>query len=150
MATSKKKQSSKSLEIYLPDLSTSFKLPLYEPPVSAGFPSPAEDYTDKSIDLNKELIRNPYSTFLARVKGFSMKDAGIEPGDILVVDKSLEAQNDRIAVCFIDGDFVLKRIKKDKDCVWLMPENKDFKPIRITAENDFCVWGIVTYVIKKV
>jgi len=145
----KKKNTGKSLEFFLPDLSTSMELPLFVPPVSAGFPSPAEDYTDKSIDLNKELIKNPYATFLARVKGFSMKDAGIEPGDILVIDKSLEPQNNKIAVCFTDGDFVLKRIRKDKDCVWLMPENKDFKPIKITEENDFCVWGIVTYVIKK-
>ena len=146
----KKKNPTKSLDIYLPDLSTSLELPLFVPPVSAGFPSPAEDYTDKSIDLNKELIKNPYATFLARVKGFSMKDAGIGPGDILVIDKSLEPQNNKIAVCFIDGDFVLKRIRKDKDCVWLLPENSDFKPIKITDENDFCVWGIVTYVIKKV
>ncbi len=144
-----KKKKEQNLEIFLPDTSTSLELPLYEPPVSAGFPSPAEDYTDKSIDLNKELIKNPYATFLARVKGFSMKDAGIEPGDILVVDKSLEPQNNKIAVCFIDGEFVLKRIHTDKDCVWLLPENKDFKPLKITADNDFCVWGIVTYVIKK-
>jgi len=144
-----KKKTVKNIEIFLPDLSTSLELPLFAPPVSAGFPSPAEDYTDKSIDLNKELIKNPYSTFLARVKGFSMKDAGIEPDDILVIDKSLEPENNKIAVCFIDGEFVLKRIKTDKNCVWLMPENKDFKPIKITEENDFCVWGIVTYVIKK-
>ena len=144
-----KKKTKQNLEIFLPDISTLLELPFFEAKVSAGFPSPAEDYTDKSIDLNKELIKNPYSTFLARVKGFSMKDAGIEPDDILVIDKSLEPENKKIAVCFIDGEFVLKRIKTDKDCVWLMPENSDFKPIKITEENDFCVWGIVTYVIKK-
>lgn len=146
---SKIKKAGKVLEIYLPDMSTELEIPIFTPPVSAGFPSPAEDYTDRSIDLNKELIKNPYATFLARVKGFSMKDAGIEPDDILVIDKSLEPENNKIAVCFIDGEFVLKRIKKGKDCVWLMPENKDFNPIKITEENDFCVWGIVTYVIKK-
>ena len=145
----KKKNQTNTLEIYLPDVSTSLNLPLFAPPISAGFPSPAEDYTDRSIDLNKELIKNPYATFLARVKGFSMRDAGIAPGDILVIDKSLEPQDHKIAVCFIDGDFVLKRIKKEKDCVYLMPENEDFKPIKITEENDFCVWGIVTYIIKK-
>ena len=144
-----KKKTERGIEIYIPDTSTPLELPFFAATVSAGFPSPAEDYTDKSIDLNKELIKNPYATFLARVKGFSMKDAGIEPDDILVIDKSLEAENNKIAVCFIDGEFVLKRIKTDKDCVWLMPENKDFKPIKITEENDFCVWGIVTYVIKK-
>ncbi len=144
-----KKKTKQNLEIFLPDTSTPLELPFFATKVSAGFPSPAEDYTDKSIDLNKELIKNPYATFLARVKGFSMKDAGIEPDDILVIDKSLEPENKKIAVCFIDGEFVLKRIKTDKDCVWLMPENQDFKPIKITEENDFCVWGIVTYVIKK-
>lgn len=147
--TPKKKAKSTGLDIFLPDLSTELELPLFAPPISAGFPSPAEDYTDRSIDLNKELIKNPYATFLARVKGFSMKDAGIEPGDILVIDKSLEPENNRIAVCYIDGEFVLKRIRKDKDCVWLIPENDAFKPIKITEENDFCVWGIVTYMIKK-
>ena len=147
--TPKKKAKSTGLDIFLPDLSTELELPLFAPPISAGFPSPAEDYTDRSIDLNKELIKNPYATFLARVKGFSMKDAGIEPGDILVIDKSLEPENNRIAVCYIDGEFVLKRIRKDKDCVWLIPENEAFKPIKITEENDFCVWGIVTYMIKK-
>jgi len=143
------KKTKQNLEIFLPDMSTTIALPFFATPVSAGFPSPAEDYTDKSIDLNKELVKNPYATFLARVKGFSMKDAGIEPGDILVIDKSLEPENNKIAVCFIDGEFILKRIKTAKDCVWLMPENNDFKAIKITEENDFCVWGIVTYVIKK-
>ncbi len=139
----------KHLEFILPDMTQSVELPLLVPPVSAGFPSPADDYTDSSIDLNKELIKNPFSTFLARVKGYSMQDAGIEPGDILVIDKSLEPQNNKIAVCFLDGEFVLKRIKIDKNCAWLMPANKAYEPIKITAENNFCVWGIVTYVIKK-
>ncbi|MDD3875294.1 MAG: translesion error-prone DNA polymerase V autoproteolytic subunit [Bacteroidales bacterium] len=145
---SQKKKSS-ALEFFIPDTSVSLDLPLLVQAVSAGFPSPAEDYTDNVIDLNKELIRHPYATFLARVKGLSMKDAGIEPGDILVIDKSLDPADGKIAVCFIDGEFVLKRIKIEKDCAWLMPANEKFKPLRITEDNNFQVWGIVTYVIKK-
>jgi len=143
------KKKTHTLEFLLPNTKTALDLPLFIPPVSAGFPSPAEDYTENSIDLNKELIKNPYATFLARVKGLSMKDVGIEPEDILVIDKSLEPENNKIAVCFIDGEFVLKRIKIEKNFVWLMPENIDFHPIKITEDNNFCVWGIVTYVIKK-
>jgi len=144
-----KKKKNSGLEFFIPDASVPLELPLLIPPVSAGFPSPAEDYTDNVIDLNKELIRNPYATFFAKVKGFSMKDAGIEPGDILVIDKSLEPANGKIAVCFIDGEFVLKRIKIGKDGVWLMPANDNYLPLKITEENNFHVWGIVTYVIKK-
>lgn len=146
---SNKKEKAQELSFMLPDITNAVELPLLSPQVSAGFPSPAEDYTDNTIDLNKELIKNPYATFLARVKGFSMKEAGIEPGDILVIDKSLEPEDNKIAVCFLDGEFVLKRIKTDKNCAWLMPANKDFAPIKITEDNNFCVWGIVTYIIKK-
>jgi len=117
--------------------------------ISAGFPSPAGDYIDIAIDLNKELVKNPNSTFLGRVKGLSMRDAGIDDKDILIVDKSLEPQNGKIAVCFIDGEFTLKRINIQKKEVFLMPANEDYKPLKITEENNFVIWGIVTYVIKK-
>lgn len=118
--------------------------------VSAGFPSPAEEYIELSLDLNKALIENPSSTFFAKVKGHSMRDAGIFDGDIIVIDKSLNPANGQKAVCYIDGEFTLKTLKVDKNGVWLMPANSEFKPLKITAENDFMVWGIVTYVIHKV
>ncbi len=125
-------------------------LPYAEQGISAGFPSPAEDFLDISIDLNKEFIKNPSATFYGRVKGNSMKDAGLENGDLLIIDKSLEPKNGKIAVCFIDGEFTVKRIKIEKKIVWLIAENKDYQPIKVTSENELLIWGIVTTVIKKV
>ena len=127
---------------------TELNLPLASS-ISAGFPSPAEEYLELSLDLNKALIDNPSSTFFGRVKGHSMRDAGIFDGDIIVIDKSLNPSNGQKAVCYIDVEFTLKTLKVDKSGVWLMPANSDFKPIKITEENDFMVWGIVTYVIHK-
>lgn len=115
----------------------------------AGFPSPAEDFSEVSIDLNVELIKHPASTFFCRVSGDSMQDMGINDGDLLVIDKSLEPQDGKVAVCYIDGDFTLKEIKIEKDCCWLIPANKDFSPIKVTADNEFLVWGIVTHAIKS-
>ena len=117
--------------------------------LSAGFPSPAEEYIELAIDLNKELIKHPAATFYARVKGSSMIDAGIADGDLLIIDKALEPKDGDIAVCFIDGEFTLKRLALKEDGIYLMPANAEFKPIRITEENDFLVWGIVAYVIHK-
>jgi len=124
-------------------------LPLAGTPVSAGFPSPADDYVEAGIDLNRELIRNPGATFFGRVKGSSMKNAGINEGDVLVIDKSIEPSDGAVAVCFIDGEFTVKRIKIEKNVVHLIPENDEYKPVVVTCDNDFMVWGIVTYVIKK-
>jgi len=104
---------------------------------------------DISIDLNKELVKNPSATFYARVKGNSMIDAGIHDGDLIIIDKSLEPADGKIAVCFIDGEFTIKRIKIDRDCCWLVPANDDFNPIRVTEENEFLVWGIVVHVIRS-
>ena len=98
------------LDFYTPDFTTELKLPLAGSPVSAGFPSPAEDYIEMALDLNKELVKHPEATFYARVKGHSMIDAGIEDGDLLVIDKALEQKDGDIAVCFIDGEFTLKRL----------------------------------------
>ena len=117
--------------------------------VSAGFPSPAADFLDTSIDLNEYLIKHPSTTFLAITSGFSMKDAGIHDKDILIIDKSLEPTDGKIAVCIIDGEFVLKRLKVDKLGIWLMPANPLFKPIRVSEFQDFEIWGIVTYSIQK-
>jgi DNA polymerase V len=136
-----------SIHPVFPD--SAISLPLAGTGISAGFPSPADEYMEAGIDLNVELIRNPDATFFGRVKGYSMKDAGISDGDVLVIDKSLEPRNGSIAVCFLDGEFTVKRILKEKEALFLLPANNEFKPIRITEENDFLVWGIVTYVIKK-
>ncbi|GIV26394.1 MAG: SOS-response transcriptional regulator UmuD-like protein [Bacteroidia bacterium] len=137
------------IEIFRNAPDHSISLPFIETPISAGFPSPALDYIDKSIDLNTLLIKHPSATFFGRVSGFSMKDAGIDDGDILIIDRSIEPSDNKIAVCFIDGEFTAKRIRLIKNELWLYPENSNFEPIRITEENNFIIWGIVTYVIKK-
>jgi len=137
-----------SLEIFRPDLSTEIPLPYADMGVQAGFPSPAQDYISESIDLNRELIRHPASTFYAKVEGNSMIDEGIEPGDILVIDRSLEPFDGDLAVCCLDGDFTLKRIRLRKDEVWLIPSNEAFDPILVTPDCRFEVWGVVTHTIK--
>lgn len=139
----------KNLEIYSIDPSTHLPLPYADEGIKAGFPSPAQDYMEMAIDLNKELIKHPSSTFYGRVKGESMKDAGVLDGDVLIIDKSLEPHTGDMAVCFVDGEFTLKYIEIDKDVIYLMPANEEYPPIKVTADNNFIIWGIVTYVIKK-
>lgn len=145
----RKINTNKNLEFFTPDFNSELSIPLAGSKVSAGFPSPAEDFLDLSIDLNKELVRNPSSTFYARVKGESMKGVGIDNGDLLVIDKSIEPKNNSIAVCFIDGEFTVKRIKIEKKVCYLKAENEDFKDIKVTEENEFLIWGIVLHVIKS-
>ncbi len=138
------------LIFFVPNLESELRIPYIKDGVSAGFPSPAADFMETNIDLNKELSDNPLATFYIKVKGNSMIDAGINDKDVLVVDRSLEPQNNKIAICFIDGEFTVKRIKLEKDCLYLMPENSNYKPIKVTEENQLVIWGIVTYVIKNV
>ena len=123
---------------------------LVEQGISAGFPSPADDFKEVRISLDRELIKNKEATFYARVSGDSMVDAGLDDGDLLVIDRSLSPENGKIAICFIDGDFTVKRIKKERDKFYLIPENKNYKKIRIKKEDTLLIWGIVTYVIKKI
>jgi len=137
------------LDIYSALTETELKLPLVNSGISAGFPSPALDFVDLTIDLNLHLIKHPSSTFYGLVKGHSMKNIGIHDGDLLVIDKSIEPIDNKIAVCYIDGEFTLKRIKLEKNQCWLIPENENYKTIKVTEENDFLIWGIVTYVIKS-
>jgi DNA polymerase V len=138
-----------NLTFYKPDLDANITAPFLGT-VSAGFPSPALDFMEKRIDLNKELSDNALATFYIKVDGNSMTDAGIDDKDVLVVDRSIEPANGKIAICFIDGNFTVKRLKIEKDGVWLMPENEKYTPIKITDDNQFAIWGMVTYVIKKV
>ncbi len=133
---------------YRAEVKTALELQYVSSGISAGFPSPADDFLDLNIDLNNHLIKNPSSTFYGKVRGNSMIDAGIHNGDLLIIDKSLEPQNNKIAVCFIDGEFTVKRIKIEKDTVWLIAENKDYPPIKVTKDNDLIIWGIVINVIK--
>jgi DNA polymerase V len=139
-----------SISIFRPEVGGELFLPVLSAGISAGFPSPAMDFMDVSIDLNQLMIKHPSATFFGRVQGTSMLDAGISDGDLLVIDRSLSPANNKIAVCFVDGEFTIKRIQKEVDCCWLMPANEKYKPIKVTNDNDFLVWGIVTHVIKKV
>lgn len=138
-----------NLEFFRADTSVSLDLPFADTGVRAGFPSPAQDFMEYALDLNKELIRHPASTFLARVQGDSMKDAGVCDGDMLVIDKSLAPFDGAMAVCCIDGEFTLKFIKIAKKGLWLVPANELYRPLLITEQNNFLIWGIVTYSIHN-
>ncbi len=137
------------IDIFSADTETELALPFVDEGISAGFPSPALDFIDLTIDLNKHLIKHPSATFYGRVKGVSLKNAGINDNDLLIIDRSLEPKNDKIAICYIDGEFTAKRLKIENKQVWLMPENEDYQPIKITDDNELIIWGIVTHVIKS-
>jgi DNA polymerase V len=128
---------------------TILKLPLVSASVEAGFPSPADDHLERGIDLNEELIRNPAATFLVRVKGESMRDAGIDSGDILVVDRSVIPSDRGIVVAMIDGEFTVKRFRKRNGRVTLEAENPSFPAIEVGEDQELTIWGSVTYVIHR-
>lgn len=139
---------SPTLTIYTDNTTDKVERPLVGN-IKAGFPSPADDFIELSIDLNKELIRNKDATYFGRVSGNSMMNVGIADGDLVVIDKSISPTDGKIAVCNIDGEFTIKRIKIEKDCVWLVAENDDFKPIKVSGDSQLEIWGVVTSVIKK-
>ncbi|MCQ2236517.1 MAG: translesion error-prone DNA polymerase V autoproteolytic subunit [Bacteroidales bacterium] len=137
------------IEIYKPDESTEYDLPYADGGIHAGFPSPAQDYMCKSLDLNKLIIRHPSSTFYGRVVGDSMIGEDIAQGDIVVIDKSLEPCNGDIAVCFVDGEFTLKFIDIRNGKLFLCPANSNYPEIEIAEGDDFRVWGVVTHTIRN-
>ncbi|MDE5837956.1 MAG: translesion error-prone DNA polymerase V autoproteolytic subunit [Paramuribaculum sp.] len=137
------------IQLYYPDLATSLPLPFADDGIRAGFPSPAQDYISATIDLNETLVEHPAATFYARVVGDSMAEEGITEGDIIVIDKSIEPQHGDLAVCCLDGEFTLKRLRfVSANRIFLMPSNRKYRPIEVTPDNNFIVWGIVTYTIK--
>ena len=139
-----------SLNFFTPKKEDNVGQWLSEQGISAGFPSPADDFKEIRISLDKELVKNKEATFYARVSGDSMVEAGLEDGDLLIIDRSLNPENGKIAVCLVEGEFTVKRIKKFKKRIYLTPENKKYNPIEIKEEDELIIWGIVTYVIKKV
>ena len=139
-----------ALTFFSPKASTSNGAIFFDTGISAGFPSPADDFRETRISLDEELINNKEATFFARVSGQSMIGAGLDDNDLLVIDRSIEPKNNKIAVCFLDGEFTVKRLRVSGDEVWLQPENPDYPIIKITEANNFVIWGIVTNVIKKV
>ncbi|HMI07376.1 MAG TPA: translesion error-prone DNA polymerase V autoproteolytic subunit [Flavobacterium sp.] len=136
------------LEFFLPDLSSEMEVDFADVGISAGFPSPALDFMKTRIDINKLLNLNPLTTFFAKASGDSMIGAGILDNAFLVIDRSLPPQDKKIAICFIDGEFTVKRLKVDKKGISLLAENDKYKPIAVTEDNHFVVWGIVTHVIN--
>ena len=123
---------------------------LIEQGISAGFPSPADDFKEIRISLDRELVKNKESTFYARVSGNSMENASLSNGDLIIIDRSINPEENKIAVCFIDGEFTVKRIVKKGNKLFLKPENNNYKEIEVRDENQLIIWGIVTYVIKAV
>jgi DNA polymerase V len=137
------------VETALPEQGPTAGLPHFLSPISAGFPSPAEDYIDTKLDLNDLLVRHPATTFLVTVKGDSMRDANICTGDILVVDRSLQPNHNRIVIAALDGELVVKRLRIRAGRVFLVPENPAYETAEVTTAIDFKIWGVVTAIIHK-
>lgn len=144
------KQPNKNLVFFKPNENNIKDMPLAHTGVSAGFPSPADDFKELRISIDQEVVKNEEATFYARVDGQSMQGAGLDDGDLLVIDRSKEPEDNAIAVCFIDGEFTVKRLRVEEECVFLIPENPNYKPIKVTEDNQLIIWGVVTYVVKKV
>ena len=142
----------KELEIYSGSFDMILDLPYADQGIRAGFPSPAQDYMDKSLDFNKELIQHPSATFYAKVVGTSMINAGINEGDIIVIDRSLEPRQNDVVVAYINGEFTMKYLDltyRDRGVIWLRPGNEDFAPFKITTDDELTIWGVVAKVIKN-
>ncbi|MGB2806979.1 MAG: translesion error-prone DNA polymerase V autoproteolytic subunit [Sedimentisphaerales bacterium] len=135
--------------VYMPDLSTKYRQSLFDARVPAGFPSPAADYEEDKLDLNKHLIRHPAATFFVRTIGDSMIGAGIHYGDLLIVDRSLEARDKSVVIAVVNGELTVKRIRIKKKKITLEPENESYRAQEINENMEFEVWGVVTSVIHK-
>ncbi len=125
------------------------KLSFYESGLPAGFPSPADDYLERQLDLHELLVEHPEATFFVRIEGDSMIGAGMHSGDILVVDRSLTASDGKIIVALLGGEFTVKRLQKRGQKICLAAENPRYRPLEVTEDSDFQVWGVVTYVIHR-
>jgi len=150
MKKNKNKDQLESYTVFLPVKASSKSIDFYLQNIPAGFPSPAEDFLEKRLDLNDYLIKNQSATFLVKVEGASMIGAGIHHGDVLVVDRSVEPESNKIVLGVLNGEFTVKRLVKREKEVYLMPENDSFQPIKLSPEMDFQVWGVVTFVLHKV
>ena len=142
----------REIDIFKADTSTSIELLFADDGIRAGFPSPSQDYMEKQLDLNQELISHPAATFLAKVVGLSMINAGIDEGDILVIDRSLEPRHDSIVVAYIDGEFTVKRLdlsKQKKGIVYLRSESAGYPDFKFTKEDNLRIWGVVSSIIKR-
>ena len=136
------------LSIYKPNFNTKKSLSVYSG-INAGFPSPADDHIDLDLDLNEHLIKHPAATFYVYARGNSMINAGIYDGDLMIVDRSLDPALRSIVIAVIDGEFTVKRISRINKLLYLIPDNSDYKPIKITSDMNFEIWGVVTHTIHK-
>ena len=136
-------------EIYSSQNLTGLNQPLLGNNVPAGFPSPAQDYIEETLDLNEFLIDHPTATYFVKVEGYSMVDAGINPGDILIVDRAAEPIHKKVVIAIVDGELTVKRLYSEKGKWYLVPDNPEFEPIEITEDMNFQIWGVVTYAIHK-
>ncbi len=130
--------------------SGNLKIPLLLSFVHASFPSPADDYKERPLDLDELVIQHPGATFYVKVSGESMKDAGITDGDVLVVDRAINATHNAIIVAVLNGEFTVKRLHQENETIYLVPANPLYQPIQVTEDMHFQVWGVVTYCIRKV
>jgi DNA polymerase V len=137
-------------EIHHAQVDSRIVRPLFSSVVSCGFPSPADDYIDRSLDLNEHLIKHPAATFYVRASGNSMIGAGIHSGDLLIVDRALEPKDGSIIVAVIEGELTVKRLRKRQGVISLAPENPEFQTLFPSDETDFTVWGVVIHVIHSV
>lgn len=140
---------SKKLQFYAIEEASFDEITLYGDSVPAGFPSPADDYLDMDLNLHDYLVQHPSATFCVRAIGDSMVDAGIQSSDVMVIDRALKPKNNDIILAVVNGEFTVKRIKKSEDELYLMPANENYKPMKITEEMNFQVWGVVTFIIHK-
>ena len=124
-------------------------IPLYGDAVPAGFPSPADDYLDMDLNLHDYLVQHPSATFCVKAIGDSMVAAGIKSSDVMVIDRALTPRNNDIILAVVNGEFTVKRIKKNDDELYLIPANENYRPVKITEDMDFQVWGVVTFIIHK-
>ena len=138
------------LKIFSPEIKNIYSVSFVDYGISAGFPSPADDFLQQKLSLDEKLIKDKEATFYARVSGSSMIGAGLDDGDLLVIDRSISPFNNAIAVCYLDGEFTVKRLKIDDGLITLVPENPNYKPIQINGDMELIIWGVVSYVIKKV
>ena len=136
-------------EIYPSICDITQQRPLFLSGVSAGFPSPADDYLDRKLDLNEHLVKNPAATFFVRVAGDSMTDAGINDNDILIVDRSIEPSSNNIVIAVVNGELTVKRLIKKKNSCLLFAENPAYPPLEINDDTPLEIWGVVTFVIHS-
>jgi len=136
-------------EVYRPQQRTSYRLPLYLDRISAGFPSPADDYQEGKLDLNEHLIPNPLATFFLRVAGDSMVEAGIHPGDLIIVDRAIEPRDGKVVVAVVDGELTLKRLRYRGGQPQLVPDNPQYPALAIGEDTDCRIWGVVLHAIHS-